>query len=115
AQPHAVTERATATHLLMYPHEEGNAHQLVIDSDDHDSLGHLHSIVASDAGNDLINETVGAFKADKPYTISDYFTRFTYYSGWVIGINEFPDNVRTLEWTSEESSLARIIAVAKDF
>ncbi|OXS93964.1 phage tail protein, partial [Lacticaseibacillus rhamnosus] len=36
-------------------------------------------------------------------------------SGWEIGINEFPDNVRTLEWTSEESSLARIIAVAKDF
>lgn len=114
-QEQAVNEMAKATHFIMYQDEEGNAHQMVIESVDHDSLSHIHSIVASDAGNDLINETVGAFKADKPYTIADYITRFTNDSGWEIGINEFPDNVRTLEWTSEESSLARIIAVAKDF
>ncbi|WLV84666.1 phage tail protein [Lacticaseibacillus zeae] len=114
-QEQAVNEMAKATNFIMYQDEEGNAHQMVIESVEHDSLGHTHSIVASDAGNDLINETVGAFKADKPYTIADYITRFTNDSGWEIGINEFPDNVRTLEWTSEESSLARIIAVAKDF
>ena len=114
-QEQAVNEMAKATNFIMYQDEEGNAHQMVIESVEHDSLGHIHSIVASDAGNDLINETVGAFKADKPYTIADYITRFTNDSGWEIGINEFPDNVRTLEWTSEESSLARIIAVAKDF
>lgn len=114
-QEQAVNEMAKATNLIMYQDEEGNAHQMVIESVDHDTLSHIHSIVASDAGNDLINETVGAFKADKPYTIADYITRFTNDSGWEIGINEFPDNVRTLEWTSEESSLARIIAVAKDF
>ncbi|AKU35406.1 phage tail assembly [Lacticaseibacillus paracasei] len=114
-QEQAVNEMAKATNFIMYQDEEGNAHQMVIESVDHDSLGHIHSIVASDAGNDLINETVGAYKADKPYTIADYITRFTNDSGWEIGINEFPKNVRTLEWTSEESSLARIIAVAKDF
>ena len=114
-QEQAVNEMAKATNFIMYQDEEGNGHQMVIESVDHDSLGHIHSIVASDAGNDLINETVGAYKADKPYTIADYITRFTNDSGWEIGINEFPDNVRTLEWTSEESSLARIIAVAKDF
>lgn len=114
-QEQAVNEMAKATHFIMYQDEEGNAHQMVIESVDHDSLSHIHSIVASDAGNDLINETVGAFKADKPYTIAEYILMFTNDSGWEIGINEFPDNVRTLEWTSEESSLARIIAVAKDF
>ncbi|QHC82200.1 phage tail protein [Lacticaseibacillus paracasei] len=114
-QEQAVNEMAKATNFIMYQDEEGNAHQMVIESADHDSLGHIHSIVASDAGNDLINETVGAYKADKPYTIADYITRFTNDSGWEIGVNEFPENVRTLEWTSEESSLARIIAVAKDF
>ncbi|MES5902037.1 phage tail protein, partial [Lacticaseibacillus paracasei] len=114
-QEQAVNEMAKVTNFIMYQDEEGNGHQMVIESVDHDSLGHIHSIVASDAGNDLINETVGAFKADKPYTIAEYITRFTNDSGWEIGINEFPDNVRTLEWTSEESSLARIIAVAKDF
>lgn len=114
-QEQAVNEMAEATNFIMYQDEEGNARQMVIESVDHDSLGHIHSIVASDAGNDLINETVGAFKADKPYTIAEYILMFTNDSGWEIGVNEFPDNVRTLEWTSEESSLARIIAVAKDF
>ena len=114
-QEQAVNEMAKATNFILYQDEEGNGHQMVIESVEHNSLGHIHSIVASDAGNDLINETVGAFKADKPYTIAEYITRFTNDSGWDIGINEFPDNVRTLEWTSEESSLARIIAVAKDF
>ncbi|AYG21680.1 phage tail protein [Lacticaseibacillus paracasei] len=114
-QEQAVNEMAKATNFIMYQDEEGNGHQMVIESVDHDSLSHIHSIVASDAGNDLINETVGAFKADKPYTIAEYILMFTNDSGWEIGINEFPDNVRTLEWTSEESSLARIIAVAKDF
>ena len=114
-QEQAVNEMAKETNFILYQDEEGNGHQMVIESVEHNSLGHIHSIVASDAGNDLINETVGAFKADKPYTIADYITRFTNDSGWEIGINEFPDNVRTLEWTSEESSLARIIAVAKDF
>ncbi|MDM7525425.1 phage tail protein, partial [Lacticaseibacillus paracasei] len=114
-QEQAVNEMAKATNFILYQDEEGNGHQMVIESVEHDSLGHIHSIVASDAGNDLINETVGAFKADKPYTIADYITRFTNDSGWEIGINEFPDNVRTLEWTDEATSLARIIAVAKDF
>lgn len=114
-QEQAVNEMAKATNFIMYQDEEGNGHQMVIESVEHDSLGHIHSIVASDAGNDLINETVGAFKADKPYTIAEYILMFTNDSGWEIGVNEFPDNVRTLEWTSEESSLARIIAVAKDF
>lgn len=114
-QEQAVNEMAKATNFIMYQDEEGNGHQMVIESVDHDSLGHIHSIVASDAGNDLINETVGAFKADKPYTIAEYILMFTNDSGWEIGINEFPDNVRTLEWTEEATSLARIIAVAKDF
>ncbi|MBG1272434.1 phage tail protein [Lactobacillus paracasei subsp. paracasei] len=114
-QEQAVNEMAKATNFIMYQDEEGNAHQMVIESVDHDSLGHIHSIVASDAGNDLINETVGAFKADKPYTIAEYILMFTNDSGWEIGVNEFPDNVRTLDWTEEATSLARIIAVAKDF
>ncbi|EPC50566.1 phage-related tail-host interaction protein [Lacticaseibacillus paracasei subsp. paracasei CNCM I-4270] len=114
-QEQAVNEMAKATNFIMYQDEEGNAHQMVIESVDHDSLGHIHSIVASDAGNDLINETVGAYKADKPYTIAEYILMFTNDSGWEIGVNEFPDNVRTLEWTEEATSLARIIAVAKDF
>ncbi|MCK2082044.1 phage tail protein, partial [Lacticaseibacillus casei] len=114
-QEQAVNEMAKATNFIMYQDEEGNGHQMVIESVDHDSLGHIHSIVASDAGNDLINETVGAFKADKPYTIAEYILMFTNDSGWEIGVNEFPDNVRTLEWTDEATSLARIIAVAKDF
>lgn len=110
-----VSEMAQESNFVLYQDEEGNGHQIVIEEIRHDSLAHIHSIIGSDAGNDLINETVGGFKADKPYTIADYILRFTNDSGWEIGVNEFPDNVRTLEWTSEDTSLARIIAVAKDF
>ena len=114
-QEQAVNEMAKATNFVLYQDEEGNGHHIVINESHHDPLAAVHSVTGSDAGNDLINETVGAFKASKPMTIAEYINQFTVDSGWEIGANEFPGNVRTLEWTGEETSLARIIAVAKDF
>ncbi|QHV91724.1 phage tail protein [Lacticaseibacillus paracasei] len=62
-----------------------------------------------------MNEVVGAYTADKAYTIADYILMFTNDSGWEIGINEFPTDVRTLTWTDEDTSLSRIKSVAEDF
>ena len=115
SQEETVNEMAKATHFILYQDEEGNGHQITIDEIRHDSLGHVHSIVGNDAGNDLVNTTVGEFKATRPMTIVEYINQFAGDSGWGIGVNEFPTNTRTLEWTGEETSLARIIAVAKDF
>ena len=114
-QEQAIDEMAAENNFVLYQDEEGNGHQMVIASVTHDTLAHIHKVVCTDAGNDLMNEVVGAYTADKAYTIADYIRRFTNDSGWEIGINEFPTEVRTLTWTDEDTSLSRIKSVAKDF
>ncbi|AAR04639.1 putative host specificity protein [Lactobacillus phage Lc-Nu] len=114
-QEQAIDEMAAENNFVLYQDEEGNGHQMVIASVKHDTLAHIHTVVCTDAGNDLMNEVVGAYTADKAYTIADYILRFTNDSGWEIGINEFPTDVRTLAWTDEHTSLSRIKSVAKDF
>lgn len=114
-QEQAIDEMAAENNFVLYQDEEGNGHQMVIASVTHDTLAHIHTVVCTDAGNDLMNEVVGAYTADKAYTIADYILMFTNDSGWKIGINEFPTEVRTLTWTDEDTSLSRIKSVAKDF
>ncbi|OAU60376.1 phage tail protein [Lacticaseibacillus rhamnosus] len=114
-QEQAIDEMAAENNFVLYQDEEGNGHQMVIASVTHDTLAHVHTVICTDAGNDLMNEVVGAYTADKAYTIADYIIRFTNDSGWEIGINEFPTDVRTLNWTDEDTSLSRIKSVAKDF
>ncbi|RHX74780.1 phage tail protein [Lacticaseibacillus paracasei] len=114
-QEQAIDEMAAENNFVLYQDEEGNGHQMVIASINHDTLAHIHTVVCTDAGNDLMNEVVGAYTADKAYTIADYIFMFTNDSGWEIGINEFPTDVRTLTWTDEDTSLSRIKSVAKDF
>ena len=114
-QEQAIDEMAAENNFVLYQDEEGNGHQMVIASVTHDTLAHIHKVVCTDAGNDLMNEVVGAYTADKAYTIADYILMFTNDSGWEIGINEFPTDVRTLTWTDEDTSLSRIKSVAEDF
>ena len=114
-QEQAMDEMAAENNFVLYQDEEGNGHQMVIASVNHDTLAHIHTVVCTDAGNDLMNEVVGAYTADKAHTIADYILMFTNDSGWEIGINEFPTDVRTLAWTDEDTSLSRIKSVAKDF
>lgn len=114
-QEQAIDEMAAENNFVLYQDEEGNGHQMVIASVNHDTLAHIHTVVCTDAGNDLMNEVVGAYTADKAYTIAEYILRFTNDSGWEIGINEFPKDVRTLTWTDEDTSLSRIKSVAEDF
>lgn len=114
-QEQAIDEMAAENNFVLYQDEEGNGHQMVIASVTHDTLAHIHKVVCTDAGNDLMNEVVGAYTADKAHTIADYILMFTNDSGWEIGINEFPTEVRTLTWTDEDTSLSRIKSVAKDF
>lgn len=114
-QEQAIDEMAAENNFVLYQDEEGNGHQMVIASVNHDTLAHIHTVVCTDAGNDLMNEVVGAYTADKAYTIAEYILRFTNDSGWEIGINEFPTDVRTLTWTDEDTSLSRIKSVAEDF
>ncbi|MHC3386066.1 phage tail spike protein [Lacticaseibacillus paracasei] len=114
-QEQAIDEMAAENNFVLYQDEQGDGHQMVIASINHDTLTHIHTVVCTDAGNDLMNVVVNSYKADKAYTIADYILRFTSGSGWEIGTNDFTDNTRTLEWDDTDTALNRIKSVADDF
>lgn len=72
-------------------------------------------IYAEDAGMDLLNETVGEYKADKAYPVSYYVEKFSDDSGFEIGINEVSNYNRKLSWEGETTASERILSVATQF
>ena len=114
-QEQAIDEMAAENNFVLYQDEQGDGHQMVIASINHDTLTHIHTVICTDAGNDLMNVVVNSYKADKAYTIADYILRFTSGSGWKIGTNDFTNNTRTLKWDDTDTALNRIKSVADDF
>lgn len=72
-------------------------------------------IYAEDAGMDLLNEVVGAYEADKAYTIAQYIEMFSGESGFEIGVNEAASLKRKLVWDAESTAAERIASVATQF
>lgn len=72
-------------------------------------------IYAEDAGMDLLNETVGEYKADKAYPASYYVEKFSDDSGFEIGINEVSNYNRKLSWEGETTASERILSFATQF
>ena len=72
-------------------------------------------IYAEDAGMDLLNETVGEYKADKAYPASYYVEKFSDDSGFEVGINEVSNYNRKLSWEGETTASERILSVATQF
>ena len=72
-------------------------------------------VYAEDAGLDLLNEIVGAYEADKAYDIAYYINKFTFDSGFVIGINEASDLTRRLSWDDEQTAAERVRSIATQF
>lgn len=72
-------------------------------------------IYAEDAGMDLLNETVGAYAADKAYPASYYVEKFSYDSGFEVGLNEVSNLNRKLSWEGETTASERILSVATQF
>lgn len=73
------------------------------------------NIYAEDAGMDLLNETVGAYVADKAYPVKFYAEKFAYDSGFEVGLNEISDLSRKLSWEGETTASARLLSVATQF
>lgn len=73
------------------------------------------NIYAEDAGMDLLNETVGAYTADKAYPVKHYIEKFSYDSGFELGLNEISDLSRKLSWDGETTASARLLSVATQF
>ncbi|UYX01584.1 phage tail protein [Lacticaseibacillus paracasei] len=107
---------AARGNYILYMDERNKAVFMTIMESSHDPLAGEETFTAEDAGIDLINETVGPYKAQQAMGIADYISLFTNDSGFEIGLNEIPNLKRTLEWTGEsDTTLNRILSVATQF
>lgn len=79
--------------------------------EDHDTK----IIIAEDAGLDLLGETVPPFKSEQTQKLDYYVSKFTFDSGWEIGVNEVADTTRKLEFEQYDTTTKRLRALAKSF
>ena len=115
-QANRINQMAALGNYVLYHDKFGKDRFMTIMDIRHDPLNGTHDFTAEDAGVDLINETVGAYTADKAYNIAYYINKFTSDSGFEIGTNEISTLSRKLKWDStDETSLARILSVATQF
>lgn len=77
--------------------------------------GSVNDIYAEDAGLDLLNEVVGAYKADKAYSAEFYIKKFSYDSGFEVGVNEVSNLTRKISWDGEATATERLLSVATQF
>ncbi|MDM7531999.1 phage tail protein [Lacticaseibacillus paracasei] len=111
-----VQAMAARGNYILYIDERNKAVFMTIMESSHDPLAGEDTFTAEDAGIDLINETVGPYKAPQAMGIADYIKLFTNDSGFEIGLNGIPNLKRTLEWTDEsDTTLKRILSVATQF
>lgn len=103
-----------AGNYLLRSNGEENEFYTIIDTEG-DSEDQKVYIYAEDAGLDLLNEIVGSYEADEAYPISHYIEKFTYDSGFEIGINEVEDLTRKLSWEGEATASERVASVATQF
>ena len=68
----------------------------IISRENNPVSGVISEVYAEDAGLDLLNEVVGSYTADQAYPIAFYIEKFSYDSGFEIGINEIGDLTRKL-------------------
>ncbi|AZF92758.1 unnamed protein product [Streptococcus phage TP-778L] len=66
---------------------------------------------------ELLLEYRGAYKASKPMTFKEYFDDWGMgqVAKLTLGVNEVSDQKRTLEWEGQETTLARLISLARNF
>nr|DAL74432.1 MAG TPA: tail protein [Caudoviricetes sp.] len=100
---------------MLYMDDDGNGRMITITASHADGTGYCIAFEGTDAGNDLKNEIVDAYTATKQMTFEQYFNIFTGNSGWEIGVNEIPTDVRTLTFDSEDTSYDRMKSVATQF
>ena len=79
--------------------------------EDHDTK----VIIAEDAGLDLLGETLPPFKSEQTQKLEYYVSKFTFDSGWEIGINEVTETTRKLEFEQFETTTKRLRTLAKEF
>lgn len=66
---------------------------------------------------ELLNEYCNAYKATKAMSFEEYLVQFDIlnWGALTVGTNEVKDKKLTLEWTSQETKLARLLSIANNF
>lgn len=105
---------ASVGNYLLRKNGSENECYTIIDSEC-DSGSEEMEIYAEDVGLDLLNEVVAAYEADKAYPIAYYIEKFTYDSGFEIGLNEISNLSKKLKWEGEQTATERILSVAAQF
>lgn len=108
-------EECTAVGNYILRSDNGENEFYTIIESESDTKNKEIYVYAEDAGLDLINQTVGAYAADKAYPIAFYINKFAYDSGFEIGINEASDLSRKLSWEGESTVTERLASVATQF
>lgn len=109
-----VKRYATVGNYILRQDEEDAEFYTIIEVES-DSEKCLVDVYAEDAGLDLLNEIVGSYEADQAYPITHYIEKFTYDSGFEIGLNEISTLTRKLKWEGESTATERIDSVATQF
>ena len=112
------TELAEFTEVgnyILRSHEKENEFYTIIETET-DTKDQTIYIYAEDAGLDLLNEIAPAYEATETHTAEWYVNKWTYDSGFEIGINEIPDTrTRKLSWDSEQTVTERLASIATGF
>lgn len=66
---------------------------------------------------ELLNEYCNAYKATKAMSFEEYLVQFDIlnFGALTIGTNEVKDKKLTLEWTGQDTKLARLLSIANNF
>lgn len=105
---------ASVGNYILRSYNGENEFYTIIDSETDTKRQEVY-IYAEDAGLDLLNEIVGAYEADKAYSIAHYIQKFAYDSGFQIGVNEVASLTRKLSWDGEQTVTERIASIATQF
>lgn len=105
---------AKAGNYLLRKSGDNQEFYTIIESET-DTYKRQISIYAEDAGMDLLNETVSEYAADKAYPAKYYVEKFSYDSGFEVGLNEISDLSRKLSWDGEATASERLLSVATQF
>lgn len=110
-----IKEQVKVGNYVLYKDKNNKFVWMTILKVTHNPLTGTRMLELEDASLDLLNETVEAFEADKAYNIKWYLEKFTYDSGFTIGINEIPSLTRKLKWDGDSTALERVQSVATQF
>ena len=99
---------------ILRSHDNENEFYQIIDAEIDTKKKEVY-IYAEDDGMDLLNEIVGADKAEEAQPISHYINKYAAGAGFQIGINEVENLTRKLSWEGEATAAERIASVATQF